>query len=181
MSTNLCALTCGTPPSRESLKVIFTLRVIFIYKAIFRDPPKNTFFKISIQLTFPSLLFTSYLASLFLPWKVKLRLEPPYTEVSRLSGPEIPKKVSKKRSRTSRPGVSKKCRKSPEWPKKESKRLQNQCSGTFSTLFWHSGPGGPGTPFWDFLGILGLGGVETPVYGDCNRKGKRQIITQKDS
>ena len=31
--------------------------------------------------------------------------------------------------------------------------------------------GGPGTPFRDFLGISGLGGVETPVYGDCHRKG----------
>ena len=69
-------------------------------------------------------------------------------------------KVSKRCSRASRPGVSKKCRKSPKWPEKE----------TFSTLFCHSRRGGPGSPFWDFLGISGSGGVETPVYGDCTRK-----------
>ena len=28
------------------------------------------------------------------------------------------------------------------------------------------------TPFCDFLGISGLGGVETPVDGDCNRKSR---------
>ena len=84
-------------------------------------------------------------------------------------GPKSPKSLRKVfpglRARSVKK-VSKKCQMT--W--KRVKRLQNQCSGTFSTLFWHSGRGGPGSPFWDFLGISGLGGVDTPVYGDCTRK-----------
>ena len=79
-----------------------------------------------------------------------LRGEPPFSGVPTRSV----KKVSKKSEMT--------------W--KRVKKTAKTVFGTFSTLFWHSGPGGPGTPLWDFLGISGLGGVETPVYGHCNRK-----------
>ena len=84
-----------------------------------------------------------------------LRSQPPCTGVPRPSGPEIPKKSQKGVPAPPGPECQKSVENSPEWPEKESKRLQNQCSGTFSTLFWHSGRGGPGTPLWDFLGISG--------------------------
>ena len=83
--------------------------------------------------------------------------------------PRNPQKVSKSRSRASRPGVSKKCRKSPRTLILESFWLIFESFETFSTLFWHSWPGGPGTPFWDFLGISGPEDLGTPVYGGRTR------------
>ena len=63
--------------------------------------------------------------------------------------------------------------------KKVSQKSSNTDFVVFLTLFrviWdffdtflNSGPEGLGSPFRDFLGISGLGGVETPVYGGCNR------------
>ena len=84
-----------------------------------------------------------------------------YSFIKSALGPKSQKKSPKRSSCASRPGVSKKCRISPKGPEKESKRRQYQCSGTFSTLFWH---------FWGVFS--GLGGVETPVYGDCNRNSR---------
>ena len=55
-------------------------------------------------------------------------------------------------------------------PKKQSKRLQNQYLGTFSTLFLTLRAGRLGKTLLRLSGDSGLGGVETPVYGDCNRK-----------
>ena len=65
--------------------------------------------------------------------------------------------------------MSKKCRKSPKGPEKESKWCQNQCSGTFSTVFDTLGGAAREDLFVTF-GDFAAGGVETPVYGDCNRK-----------
>ena len=66
---------------------------------------------------------------------LSLRLEPPYTGVPSPSGPEIPKKSQK--GVPGPPGQE--CQKSVEKvlndPKRSQKKLQNQCSGTFSTLF----------------------------------------------
>ena len=69
-----------------------------------------------------------------------------------------PQKVSKWCSRASRPGVSKKCRKSAKCPEKESKRLQHQCSGTFSTLFLTLPTGRPGKSFLRLFGDSGARG-----------------------
>ena len=63
-----------------------------------------------------------------------LRLESPYTGVPRASGPEIPRKSPK--GVPGPPGPE--CQKSVEKVPKDLKRLkrcQNQCSGTFTTLF----------------------------------------------
>ena len=67
-------------------------------------------------------------------------------------GARNPKNVSKGLPRPSGPECQKKCRKSPQGP---GKMFQNQCSGTFLTLFWCSGPEGPRRPseiFWGFRG-----------------------------
>ena len=48
----------------------------------------------------------------------------------------------------------------PEIPKKSQQGvpgLQNLCSGTFSTLFWHPGRGGPEVLFETFWGFRGSG------------------------
>ena len=63
-------------------------------------------------------------------------------------GPKSPK--SPKKVLTGFP--ARKLRKSAKGPDKESKKRQNQWSGTFSTFFWHSGPGGPFCEVWGFRG-----------------------------
>ena len=74
-----------------------------------------------------------------------------------------PQKVSKRSSRASRPGVLKKCQKVPK-SKGVKIGVRRHFRHFFDTL------SGPGRPCWDFLGISRLGGVETPVSGDCDRK-----------
>ena len=60
-----------------------------------------------------------------------------------LKAPKSLKKVFPGLPTRSAKNVSKKS----QMTRKESKRLQNQCSGTFSTFFGHSGQGGPRSPF----------------------------------
>ena len=62
----------------------------------------------------------------------------------------------------------KKVSKSPKWPEKKSKRLQNQCS---ATLFWHSGR--RGSAFWDFLGISYIGIAIVTFFISCVWRGCR--------
>ena len=99
-----------------------------------------------------------------------LRLEPPYTGVSRASGPEIPKKSQKGVPRGPGPECQKSVEKVPNDPKKSQKDYKISVRGLFRHFF-----ATPGRDPWErlfetFWGISGLGGVETPVYGDCNRK-----------
>ena len=70
--------------------------------------------------------------------------------------PRNPQKVSKRSSPASPLGVSKKYRKSPKRPENESKRCQNQCSGTFRHFF--DTPGGEAREdcFETFLGFRSL-------------------------
>ena len=60
------------------------------------------------------------------------------------------------------------CQESVEKVPKDPKKSQKGVSvrGLFRYFL-----GTPGKTFLRLLGILGLGDVETPVYGDCNRKG----------
>ena len=51
-----------------------------------------------------------------------------------LPGPEFPKKSQKGLPAPSGPDSQKSVEQGPKGPEKESKRSQNQCSGTFSTL-----------------------------------------------
>ena len=92
-----------------------------------------------------------------------------YTSPEALS-PQNTSKVSKRSSRASLPGVPKKCRKSPKGPEKESKRTRKWVFGDFFDTFLTLWAGRPGKTFLRLLGISGLRAVETPVYGDCNRK-----------
>ena len=57
------------------------------------------------------------------------------------------------------------CQKGAENVPKDPKKSKKGVKISVRALFWHSGRGGLGRPFWDFLGISGLGGVETPVPG----------------
>ena len=68
-----------------------------------------------------------------------------------------PQNVSKGCSSASQPGVSEKCRKSPKWPEKESKRLQNQYLGTFRHFFDSPGREGREHLFETFWGFRGSG------------------------
>ena len=100
-----------------------------------------------------------------------LRLEPPHTGVPRPSGPEIHKKSQKGLPAPPRPECQKSVEKSLKGPtrkrgKKVSKSVFGDFFGTFLTLW----AGRPGKTFFRLFGDFGLGGVESPVYGVCNRK-----------
>ena len=69
-----------------------------------------------------------------------------------------PQKVSKRCSRASRPRVSKKCRKKSRMTRKESKRLQNQCSGDFFGTFLTLRAGRPGNTLLRLFGDFGARG-----------------------
>ena len=108
----------------------------------------------------------AFLGSFFLP--IWLRLQSPYTGVSTPPSPKISKKSQKGLPGPPGPECQKSVEKVPNDPKKSQKGCKISVRGLFRHFF-DTGRGRPGSPFWDFLGSSGIGGVETPVYGDRSR------------
>ena len=83
-------------------------------------------------------------------------------------GPKSPKSLKKVF-----PGVParsvKKVSKKSQMTRKRVKKTTKSVFGDFVDTFLTLRAGRPGTTFLRLFGIWGLGGVETPVYGDCNR------------
>ena len=95
-----------------------------------------------------------------------------HIQESPIQEPRNPQKVSKRTSRASRPGVSKKCRKSPKMTRKRVKNTTKiSARGLFLTLRARSLLGK------SFLRLFGDFGA--PVYGDCHRKTKHFSVKKK--
>ena len=98
-----------------------------------------------------------------------LRPEPPFTGVSRPSGPKITKKSQKRSFR----GSGEKSQKISENVTKKTKKVRKYAVldffGYFGGLFCRP-PKRPLRLFWDFFALLGLEGPETPVNGGSGRK-----------